>query len=67
MKRERKRFELREEREKAVAMAVRDVSRERREEKKKNIKIILFNLAQNSTSSERYPKITENREYYAET
>ena len=48
-------------------------SLEKKEEKKRKekkrvliIKIILFNWAQNLTSSEQYPNITENREYYPE-
>ena len=56
-------------------MSVVDFSREMekrkgKEEKRKRLKIIYLNiiiLAQYSTSSERCPKITENREYYLET
>ena len=68
-----------EEREMAVANGGGGISLEgpreekKRKEKKrkrkefKGIKILLFNSAQNSISSERYPKSTENREYYPET
>ena len=55
--------------------AVKESSRERKKGKEKEkkrkefkiIKIILFNAAQNSTSSAQCPKITKNREYYLET